>query len=1034
MLAEISLTCFDVEEQMPGRHEQRQQYSRWSATLTIAQKRGAVMTGNRETKARGRVATLAVAGVCMLCVVVLAAPLRAWAAAGDVDAIVRTLVGRGIEAPFIQLLLQPDGKVVVAGCADPQGNGRDFVLTRYNADLSVDRTFGAGGVTVTSISPDDERVSGLARQSNGKYVVAGTSIIGDLNLGPWFFVLARYNRDGSLDPTFGSAGTVMTALELFSELRGLALQPDDKPVAVGRISKLGGGGDFAVLVRYNPDGSLDTTFGQNGTVRVAFGTGRNSASLLSAAVIQPDGRIVAAGSFSALDGVTFVLARFNADGSQDASFGRNGTATLTVDSGQSNNTGSGFSAVAVQPDGRIVAAGSLSTSAESTFVLARFNADGSLDSTFAGDGTVLAAIDTFNDNARLVLQPDGRIVIAGTLMAPSTMGTMTSIGLLRYNADGRVDGTFGLAGRVRTPIDGPSGGLGGIVLLPDGKLVAAGGGDSRFVLVRYQGDALPAPTPTPTPTATPPATGRSDSGGGCAIAPQRGLFAALLPPLLLLLRHRRNHQGVFRMKTLGLGLLLACVSVPPRALAAGAVGTGIPSSCTEAALDAALAGGGTVTFNCGASPVTITVTSPKTIAKKTSLDGGGLVTLSGGGTSQVFLVTDKHVALTLANITISEAFGPDGGAIVSSGTLTVSNSTFTNNSGGQGGAIFNGGLGGNSFVAGTLNVSNSSFSNNRGSAGNGGGAIGSFGTLTVANSTFSNNTGGAAGAIFTSGVDSMTARVHTFFSSVTGSTFVSNSTPGGLAGGAIANGNTLTVANCTFSNNSSKATALFHGGGAILNLAKLSVTTSTFANNTVPNAGGGAIFNAGRKLSVMSSTFSNNSASTGGALFNADGKLTVANSTLFQNSASTGGAIHNEGRLNVLNSTFANNGSAIENDDAVSGVATIKNTIVATSTSDANCLGPITDKGNNLDSGGGCGFRSSKHSLSNTDPQLDPAGLADNGGPTQTIAVEAGSPAINAGNKACQKRDQRGFVRPGTGSTKCTIGAYEFNSPGPRPQ
>ena len=113
----------------------------------------------------------------------------------------------------------------------------------------------------------------------------------------------------------------------------------------------------------------------------------------------------------------------------------------------------------------------------------------------------------------------------------------------------------------------------------------------------------------------------------------------------------------------------------------------------------------------------------------------------------------------------------------------------------------------------------------------------------------------------------------------------------------------------------------------------------------------------------------------------------------------------------------------------------LTNTILANGTAGGNCAGTIKDGGHNLDDGTTCGFGSAKHSLSSTDPMLDPAGLADNGGPTQTIAVESGSPAIDVATCA-PHTDQRGYKRPGIDSTTgnpykhCTIGAYEFNSPG----
>ena len=150
----------------------------------------------------------------------------------------------------------------------------------------------------------------------------------------------------------------------------------------------------------------------------------------------------------------------------------------------------------------------------------------------------------------------------------------------------------------------------------------------------------------------------------------------------------------------------------------------------------------------------------------------------------------------------------------------------------------------------------------------------------------------------------------------------------------------------------------------------------------------------------------------------------------------TGGGIANVygGTLTVTNSTFSGNngyaGGGIYNE---SGTVTVTNTIVANSTSGANCSGPITHGDHNIDDGTTYGFTGT--SLSNTDPML--AALANNGGPTQTIALLAHSPAINAGDESVcaappvNNLDQRGYGRSGTGATNCSIGAYEYNSPGP---
>jgi hypothetical protein len=369
---------------------------------------------------------------------------------------------------------------------------------------------------------------------------------------------------------------------------------------------------------------------------------------------------------------------------------------------------------------------------------------------------------------------------------------------------------------------------------------------------------------------------------------------------------------------------------------------GVVTTCDEAHLDAALAGGGLVTFNCGGA-ATITVTSTKTISADTTIDGGGLITISGGHSAGVFSV-NPSVNFTVQNLIIvngtgayRNAFGTGAGAIYNEGTMTVTNSTFYHNSAIGGGGIFN------------------------------------DGTLTVINSTFSDNSAGGGGGIYNSG--------------------------------------TLTVTNGTFSGNSGGGIRSFDGA--------LTVTNSTFYHNSA-TAGGGGIWNYNGTLTVIvtNSTFSDNSAVGGGGGISNGGPLTVTNST-FSGNSTTGG-----------------NGGGI---NAVLGTVTVTNTIVANSVG-GNCAGSVTDGGHNIDDGTTCGFTgtgcttTTGTSFCSTSPVLDPTGLQNNGGPTQTIALQASSPAINAGDESVctappvNNLDQRGYVRPGVGATSCPIGAYEYNA------
>jgi len=220
------------------------------------------------------------------------------------------------------------------------------------------------------------------------------------------------------------------------------------------------------------------------------------------------------------------------------------------------------------------------------------------------------------------------------------------------------------------------------------------------------------------------------------------------------------------------------------------------------------------------------------------------------------------------------------------------------------------------------------------------------------------------------------------------------------------------------------------GGGAINNNGTLTVDNCTFSENEGNN--GGAIISIGR-LTVSNSTFSSNNALVGGALgltrSQAGDTTVVVNSTFYGNSAGQGGAIFVGGaRLNVVNSTFSDNGASIGGGIfSTLGITTAKGTIVTGSAGD-NCDGDIEDEGYNISDDATCHF-SAAGSHNNTDPQLDPGGLADNGGPTQTIALLAGSPAIDKiPPEICPATDQREYLRPAPGQTDCDIGSFELNA------
>jgi uncharacterized delta-60 repeat protein len=270
---------------------------------------------------------------------------------------------------------------------------------------------------------------------------------------------------GDLDPTFGVGGKVTT--DLFGgndDAGGAVIQPDGKIIVVGVGAGPNGQGGL-VLVRYNPDGSLDLTFGSGGRV-ISSGLNPNCA------VLQADGKIVMAGGAGALG---FGLQRYNGDGSLDLTFGPGGTVTTQI-SGLFFSTAN---AVAVQPNGKIVAAGLVDTNfifrQKPDFAIVRYNSDGTLDSTFGAGGKVTTDFLGFDDVAKgVAVQADGKIIAAGFagLIGPPFL--LHQFAVARYNIDGTLDSTFGVGGKLRPFFFGGHDEGNAVALLSNGQIIVAG--------------------------------------------------------------------------------------------------------------------------------------------------------------------------------------------------------------------------------------------------------------------------------------------------------------------------------------------------------------------------------------------------------------------------------------------------------------------------------------------------------------------------------------------------------------------------------
>lgn len=373
------------------------------------------------------------------------------------------------------IAIQSDGKLVLAGVATRTGSGAgDFALARYNGDGSLDSSFGAGGKLTTEIQSGYDQAYAVAIQTDGKIIAAGGA--GDLSTSDGF-ALVRYNSDGSLDPTFGDGGKVTTSFEEGSgEAYAIAIQADGKIVAGGYLE---GNGFFFALARYRSNGKLDKSFGGSGKVTTLFSNLYASARGMT---IQPDGRIVLAGvSLNEATQEDFALARYNDDGSLDSSFGAGGKVTTDL----SGHHDLAFAA-ALQSDGRIVLAG-VSGQDSGDVALVRYNVDGSLDASFGSAGKVVTDFGNNEVAYALGIQRDGRIVAAGAVQ----MGDETDFGVARYQADGSLDSTFGSEGGIFTDFAGYDVAL-ALAIVPSGRIVAAGvsqadgSSGQAFALACYQ--------------------------------------------------------------------------------------------------------------------------------------------------------------------------------------------------------------------------------------------------------------------------------------------------------------------------------------------------------------------------------------------------------------------------------------------------------------------------------------------------------------------------------------------------------------------
>ncbi|MGB7209106.1 MAG: hypothetical protein WBD27_10640 [Pyrinomonadaceae bacterium] len=413
------------------------------------------------------------------------------AASGDLDPTFgsggKVVTQTGYDDKIKAIAIQLDGKIVVVGRRDAFYPYQGGLIARYNADGSLDQSFGVGGfVTDAAHGGHTTYFNAVAIQTDGKIVAAGYFFEsgGCMRDQSW---VVRYNADGSRDTTFGGDGEVeypylyVNGCPVDSYHFGVAVQNNGRIVVAGASENSAGNLDFAAA-RLNANGTLDTSFNLDGLATISIGT---STDVANAVRIQPvTGKILLAGySYNSATGNDFALVMLNSNGLYDLSFGNFGK--VTTDTGWDDRINS----VALSGS-NIVAAGTQSNSANGVdFSLARFNStNGILDTTFDGDGKVKTAFGAYYDIAfGVAIQSDGKIVAAG--YGRGWSDTSYNFAISRYNTNGSLDTTFNVDGKQTTDFSGYADYGTAVAIQPDGKILVAGyawnGLDYDIALARY---------------------------------------------------------------------------------------------------------------------------------------------------------------------------------------------------------------------------------------------------------------------------------------------------------------------------------------------------------------------------------------------------------------------------------------------------------------------------------------------------------------------------------------------------------------------
>ena len=338
------------------------------------------------------------------------------------------------------IALQPDGRIVVAGYTVWDRYDTDFALARYNKDGTPDLSFGDGGRVVTDFFGKEDRARCIVIREDGRIVAAGSALNDQI-----YFALARYTSDGKLDRSFGTEGKLWNELAKFYTVSDIVFHNNQQfVVAAAKERDYRDGQNYTtsfLLFRYHSDGRLDTTFGKKGKVTVPSTTRTDIGKVVA---LQSDGKILLAGWPNVIArSQPVAITRYNRNGRQDKSFGEKaGTAIPFPQHAMAKR-------IAIQSNGGFIIAGDISNYLGSpglTLVLTRYDKDGRLDSSFGEKGKVITPYNGFSTSFAIAFQPDGKIIMSGH----SKENYPADFMLARYEATGSLDSEFGSQGTVYT--------------------------------------------------------------------------------------------------------------------------------------------------------------------------------------------------------------------------------------------------------------------------------------------------------------------------------------------------------------------------------------------------------------------------------------------------------------------------------------------------------------------------------------------------------------------------------------------------------